>query len=100
MVRVLALAGATVTVRLTDGPRPGPAVAAALLPVAVLAHRLAPEDRAPFVAPDDERWAAAHGRWAVPLCAGSAVGAVRVAEPPGGAGRVRSPSGTSGPSRA
>ncbi|CAL9501269.1 hypothetical protein SUDANB176_03447 [Streptomyces sp. enrichment culture] len=78
---VLALAGAAVTVRLTDEPRPGPAVAAALLLVAVLAPLLAPEDWALFTAPDDDRWAAAHDRWAVLLGAGSAVAAVCAAEP-------------------
>ncbi|MEV5549376.1 ABC transporter [Streptomyces sp. NPDC052309] len=64
---VFALAGAAVAVRLTDEPRPGPGVAAALLVSAALAPLLAPESWALFVPSADERWAAAHDRWAVLL---------------------------------
>ncbi|MFE2358352.1 ABC transporter [Streptomyces parvulus] len=72
VVALLALAGGAAAVRLTDGARPGPAVAAALLLAAVLAPLSLPEDWALFVAPGDPRWAAAHDRWAV-LLAGAAV---------------------------
>ncbi|MER6803900.1 MULTISPECIES: ABC transporter [Streptomyces] len=81
VICALALAGATVAVRLTDEPRPGPSVAAALLLAAVLAPLLAPESWALFVPPGDERWAAAHDRWAVLLCAALVVAAVGAAEP-------------------
>ncbi|MFI8303583.1 ABC transporter [Streptomyces sp. NPDC085927] len=77
----LALAGAAFAVRRSDGTRPGQAVAGALFATAVLASLLWPERWALFVAPDDERWAAAHDRWAVLLCAALAVWAVCGAEP-------------------
>ncbi|MET8571202.1 ABC transporter [Streptomyces sp. NPDC004783] len=77
----LALAGAAAVIRLTDEPRPGPAVAAALLIGAVLAPLLVPEDWALFAVPDDPRWAAAHDRWAVLLTATAVVGAACGPEP-------------------
>ncbi|MEU9590166.1 ABC transporter [Streptomyces sp. NPDC048193] len=86
---VLALAGAAAAVRLTDEPRPGPAVAAALLVVAVLAPLLLPEDRSLFVVPDDPRWPAAHDRWAVLLTAVAVVWAACGPEPVGRRGRRR-----------
>nr|WP_202437621.1 ABC transporter [Streptomyces sp. SID5910] len=84
---VLALAGAAAAVRLTDEARPGPAVAAALLVVAVLAPLLIPEDWALFVVPDDPRWPAAHDRWAVVLAAVAVVWAACGPEPLGGRAR-------------
>ncbi|MFJ8542961.1 ABC transporter [Streptomyces sp. NPDC093586] len=84
---VLALAGAAAAVRLTDEPRPGPAVAATLLVVAVLAPLLSPEDWALFVVPDDPRWPAAHDRWAVLLAVVAVAGAMCGPEPLGRRGR-------------
>ena len=69
---VLALAAGASAVRLTDEPRPGPSVAAALLLAAVAAPLLLPERWALFVWVGDDRWAAAHERWAW-LLVGSAV---------------------------
>lgn len=77
----LALAGAAFAVRRSDSTRPGQAVAGALFTTAVPASLLWPERWALFVAPDDERWAAAHDRWTVLLCAALAVWAVCGAEP-------------------
>lgn len=77
----LALAGAAGAVHRSDRTRPGQAVAGAFLATAVLASLLWPERWALFVAPDDERWAAAHDRWTVLLCAALAVWAVCGAEP-------------------
>ncbi|MFF5159045.1 ABC transporter [Streptomyces sp. NPDC000348] len=101
-VLALALSGAALAVHRGDGARPGQAVAGFLLAPAVLGPLLAPGSWALFTTPDDTRWAAAHDRWAVLLCAAVAVGAVCAAEPVRriGRGRLRSPSGTSGPSRA
>ncbi|MFE9924419.1 ABC transporter [Streptomyces sp. NPDC005774] len=77
----LALAGAAFAVRRSDSTRPGQAVAGALFTTAVLASVLWPERWALFVAPDDEKWAAAHDRWTVLLCAALAVWAACGAEP-------------------
>lgn len=86
---VLALAGAAAAVRLTDEPRPGPAVATALLIVAVLAPLLIPDDWALFVVPGDPRWSAAHDRWAILLAAFAVAWAVCGPEPVGRRGRRR-----------
>ncbi|MFF4474531.1 ABC transporter [Streptomyces sp. NPDC001599] len=98
---VLALAAAALAVRLTDEERPGPFVAAALLLTAVLAPLLAPEGWALFVQADDPRWSAAHDRWAVMAAAVAVAGAACGPEPVGRGRtrRLRSPCGTSGPSR-
>ncbi|MEU5226351.1 hypothetical protein AB0G55_27495 [Streptomyces toyocaensis] len=82
---------AAAAVRRGDGARPGQAVAGSLLAPAVPGPLPVPGSRALFVTPDD-------ARWAVLLCAAVAVGA---AEPVrrGIPRRLRSPSGTSGPSR-
>lgn len=98
----LALTGAAVAVHRGDSTRPGQAVAGFLLALAVLGPLLAPGSWALFVTPDDARWAVAHDRWAVLLGAAVVVGAVCATEPVRriGPGRLRSPSGTSGPSRA
>ncbi|MFF0111492.1 ABC transporter [Streptomyces prasinus] len=77
----LALAGAAFAVRRSDSTRPGPAVAGALFATAVSASLLWPERWALFVAPGDGRWAAAHDRWSVLLCAALAAWAVCGAEP-------------------
>ncbi|MGV9695000.1 ABC transporter [Streptomyces sp. NPDC003470] len=87
----LALAGAAAAVRLTDEPRPGPGVAAALLVTAVLGPLLIPAEWALLVVPDDPRWPAAHDRWAVLLAAVVVVWAVSGPEPLGRRGRRRPP---------
>ncbi|MBD0840434.1 ABC transporter [Streptomyces sp. TRM68416] len=69
----LALAGAAGALRVTDEPRPGTAVAAALLVVAVVAPLLMPDDWEMFAAPGAPGWATAHQGWAV-VVAGAALG--------------------------
>jgi hypothetical protein len=98
-VGVLALAGGTVAVRLTDETRPGPFIAASLLLTAVLAPLLAPEAWALFAQADDPRWPAAHDRWAVLLVAAAVVGALCGPEPVGRGGRgvARKVRGAGGP---
>lgn len=76
-----ALAGAAAALRLTDEARPGRAVAAVLLTAAVLAPLVLPERWALFVPPDDERWAAAHDRWALALAGAGALWAACGPEP-------------------
>ncbi|MEU7471424.1 ABC transporter [Streptomyces sp. NPDC044984] len=100
----LALAGAALAIHRGDGARPGQAVAGSLLVGSVLGPLLTPGSWALFTAPDDARWAAAHDRWAVLLCAVVVVGAACATEPGRRLTRrgfrgLRSPSGTSGPSR-
>nr|WP_308187723.1 ABC transporter [Streptomyces sp. CNZ748] len=97
---VLALAGAAFAVR-RDSARPGQGVAALLLVCGVLAPLLSPADWGMFTAPGDPRWAAAHDRWTVLLCALLLALAVSCAEPVRRRTlrAFRSPSGTSGPSR-
>ncbi|WP_234312543.1 ABC transporter [Streptomyces sp. SCSIO 75703] len=80
-IGALTLACAAAAVRWSEGPRPGPAVASALLAVAVLAPPLAPEGWALFATPDDPRWAPAHERWAWLLAAGTAAWALCAPEP-------------------
>ncbi|MFI5568634.1 ABC transporter [Streptomyces sp. NPDC051740] len=98
----LALAGSAFAIRRGDGARPGQAVAAFLLVGSVLGPLLTPGSWALFTTPDDTRWAAGHDRWAVLLCAALLVGAVCATEPRRRLTLrgLRSPSGTSGPSRA
>ena len=96
----LAVAGAAVAVRFTEVTRPGPRVAAGLLTSAVLAMVGWPGRWALFVPVEDERWAAAHERWAVVLAGAVLVGALGAVEPlrrraggfrqAGGAGASRS----------
>ncbi len=97
----LALTGAAFAVHRREAARPGQAVAGFLLVTAVLAPLLCPEDWALFVTPEDERWAVAHDRWTVLLGALLLAGALCLTEPVRRYGRrgLRSPSGTSGPSR-
>ncbi|MEU3095035.1 ABC transporter [Streptomyces sp. NPDC006967] len=97
----LALTGAALAVHRGDSARPGQAVAGFVLGCAILAPLLCPDDRALFVGPDDPRWAAAHDRWTVLLCAVLLTGAVAVTEPVRRSvrRRLRSPSGTSDRSR-
>ncbi|GGX29140.1 ABC transporter [Streptomyces malachitofuscus] len=101
-VLVLALTGAAFAIHRGDGARPGQAVAGFLLASAVLGPLLSPGSWALFVTPDDPRWAAAHDRWALLLCAVLAAGALCAAEPVRRfrLRRLMSPSGTSDPSRA
>jgi hypothetical protein len=77
----LAVAGAAAAVRFTEATRPGLPVAAALLTTAVLAMLFWPARWALFVPVEDERWAAAHDRWALVLAATALVGAVCAVEP-------------------
>ncbi|MEY7979414.1 ABC transporter, partial [Streptomyces pilosus] len=72
------------------------AVAGFLLVTAVLAPLLCPEDWALFVPPGDERWPAAHDRWAVLLGVVLLAGAACLTEPlrRHRRRRLRSPSGT------
>ncbi len=97
----LALAGASFAVRRRDAARPGQAAGAFLLVAAVLAPLLSPAEWALFTAPDDPRWADAHGRWTLLLGAALLAVAVCCAEPVRRRTlrTLRSPSGTSGPSR-
>lgn len=97
----LALAGSALAIHRGDGARPGQAVAAFLLVGSVLGPLLVPGRWALFVTPDDPRWAAAHDRWTALLCAAVVVGAVCATEPRRRLALrgLRSPSGTSGPSR-
>ncbi|MFC8424450.1 ABC transporter [Streptomyces sp. NPDC057236] len=101
-VLALALAGAAFAIHRGDGARPGQAVAASLLVGSVLGPLLTPASWALFTTPGDERWAAGHDRWALLLCAALLVGAACATEPRRRRTRrgLRSPSGTSGPSRA
>ncbi|MGW7222892.1 ABC transporter [Streptomyces sp. NPDC054826] len=77
----LALAGAACAVRCSYGARPGQAVAGGLIAAAVLAPLVWPDRWALFVVPGDERWAAAHDRWAVLLSAAVAVWIACAPEP-------------------
>lgn len=97
----LALTGAALAVRRGDSARPGQAVAGFVLGCAILTPLLCPDDWALFVGPDDPRWAAAHDRWTVLLCAVLLTGAVAVTEPVRRSARrrLRFPSGTSDRSR-
>ncbi|MDT6985258.1 ABC transporter [Streptomyces lusitanus] len=97
----LALAGASFAVRRRGSGRPGQAVAAALVVAAVLAPLLSPPHWALFTVPDDPRWADGHGHWTLLLCAALLAVAVCCAEPVRRRTlrTLRSPSGTSGPSR-
>ncbi|MEU0105251.1 ABC transporter [Streptomyces sp. NPDC006251] len=78
---VLAVAGAAAAVRFSDATRPGPPVAAGLLTSAVLAVLFWPKRWALFVPVEDDRWAAAHDRWAVVLAGAVLVGGVCAGEP-------------------
>ncbi|MFJ5561033.1 hypothetical protein ACIQCD_27370 [Streptomyces sp. NPDC093250] len=108
-VLALALTGSAFAIHRGDSARPGQAVAGFLLVAAILGPLLSPGSWALFVTPDDPRWAAAHDRWTLLLCAVLAAGAVCAMEP---VRRFRlrfrfrfrlrglmSPSGTSDPSR-
>ncbi|MGI5455985.1 ABC transporter [Streptomyces sp. CA-249302] len=77
----LALAAGALAVRLTDEPRPGPSVAAALLFTAVVGPLLLPGRWALFVFPPDKRWEAAHERWGMVLAAALVLWAACLGEP-------------------
>jgi hypothetical protein len=101
-VCVLALAAGAAAVRLTDAPAPGVSVAAALLFTAVVAPLLLPDQWALFVPPGDQRWGVAHERWAGVLAGAVVLWGICLPEPlrrGPGALRLRSPCGTSDPSR-
>ncbi|MFI6659649.1 ABC transporter [Streptomyces sp. NPDC050523] len=99
---VLALAAGAAAVRLSDAPAPGPSVAAALLFTAVVTPLLLPWRWDLLVPLGDERWGAAHERWAWVLVGAAVLWGLCLPEPlrrrPAGA-RIRFPSGTSSPSR-
>ncbi|MEV0242007.1 ABC transporter [Streptomyces sp. NPDC050674] len=78
---VLAVAGAAAAVRFSEVTRPGPPVAGALLTTAVLTLLFWPGRLALFVPVQDERWAAAHERWAVVLGGAVLLGLVCTVEP-------------------
>ncbi|CAM5609009.1 ABC transporter [Streptomyces purpurascens] len=70
-----------VAVRRSDIARPGPRLAAGLLTSAMLALLFWPGRWALFVPVQDERWAAAHDRWAVVAVAALLVGVLGAGEP-------------------
>ncbi|MEU7718055.1 ABC transporter [Streptomyces tibetensis] len=78
---VLAVAGAAAAVRFSEATRPGLPVTGALLTTAVLTVLLWPGRWALFVQVQDERWAAAHERWALVLGGAVLLGAACTAEP-------------------
>ncbi|MFC8145399.1 ABC transporter [Streptomyces paradoxus] len=78
---VLAVAGALAAVRFSEVTRPGLPVTGGLLTTAVLAMLFWPGRWALFVPVQDERWAAAHDRWAVVLAGAVVLGVVCAAEP-------------------
>jgi hypothetical protein len=78
---VLAVAAAAVAVRCSDVARPGPRLAAGLLTSAMLVQLFWPGRWALLVPVQDERWAAAHDRWAVVLAGAVVLGAVCAVEP-------------------
>ncbi|MFI8896232.1 ABC transporter [Streptomyces paradoxus] len=78
---VLAVAGAAAAVRFSEVARPGLPVSGGLLATAVLALLFWPGRWALFVPVEDERWAAAHDRWAVVLAGAVVLGAVCALEP-------------------
>ncbi|MGW0862605.1 ABC transporter [Streptomyces sp. NPDC002611] len=77
----LALTAAVIAVRHTDLTHPGPRLAAGLLTSAVLTLLFWPDRWALFVPVQDDRWAAAHDRWAVVLAVALLVGVLGVGEP-------------------
>ncbi|MFF5966812.1 ABC transporter [Streptomyces collinus] len=78
---VLAVTGAAAAVRFSEVTRPGLPVTGGLLATAVLAMLFWPGRWALFVPVQDERWAAAHDRWAVVLAGALVLGAVCAVEP-------------------
>ncbi|MBB3081161.1 ABC transporter [Streptomyces violarus] len=78
---VLAVATAVVAVRHSDIARPGPRLAAGLLTSAALVLLFWPKRWALLVPVEDERWAAAHDRWAVVLVGAVLVGVLGAGEP-------------------
>ncbi|MBW6434805.1 hypothetical protein KZ829_13760 [Actinoplanes hulinensis] len=82
-VEAAALGGVALAVgavRLRSGDNGGIVAAPAVLVLVIAASRI-PPDLALYVPPGDERWAAAHDRWAVLLAAAVAVSVWAVAEP-------------------
>ncbi|MCX4881834.1 ABC transporter [Streptomyces sp. NBC_00847] len=78
---VLAPAAGALAVRLTDEPRPGPSVAATVLFTAVIAPLSLPDRWALFVSAQDDRWGAAHTRWAWLLAGSMTALALSMPEP-------------------
>ncbi|MFE7896305.1 ABC transporter [Streptomyces sp. NPDC057424] len=77
----LAVTGAAAAVRCSEAARPGLPVAGGLVTTAVLAMLFWPGRWALFVPVQDERWAAAHDRWAVVLAGAVILGVVSAVEP-------------------
>ncbi|MFJ5995601.1 ABC transporter [Streptomyces sp. NPDC092370] len=77
----LAVTGAAAAVRFSEAARPGLPVAGGLLTTAVLAMLFWPGRWPLFVPVHDERWAAAHDRWAVVLTAVVLLGVLCALEP-------------------
>nr|WP_308289927.1 ABC transporter [Streptomyces cylindrosporus] len=77
----LALAAGALAIRLTDEPRPGPSVAAALLFTAVVGPLSLPARWALLVFPQDKRWEASHERWGMVLAATVVVWVACLGEP-------------------
>ncbi|MFB9538111.1 MULTISPECIES: ABC transporter [Streptomyces] len=77
----LAVSAAAVAVRRSDLTRPGPRLAAGLLTSAMLVLLFWPGRWALLVPVEDERWAAAHDRWAVVLAGAVLVGVLGAVEP-------------------
>ncbi|GAA2234486.1 ABC transporter [Streptomyces indiaensis] len=78
---VLAVAGGAAVVRFSELTRPGRSLAAGLLTTSVLAMLFWPGRWALFVPVEDERWGAAHDRWAVLLAVAVILGALCTVEP-------------------
>ncbi|MFI2714751.1 ABC transporter [Streptomyces collinus] len=78
---VLAVTAAAAVVRFSEVARPGLPVAGGLLATAVLVMLFWPGRWALFVPVEDERWSAAHDRWAVVLAGAVVLGAVCAVEP-------------------
>ncbi|MEV5353362.1 ABC transporter [Streptomyces sp. NPDC052693] len=78
---VLAVTGAAALIRRTETARPGLPVAGGFLTTAVLAVLLWPDRWALFVPVEDERWPAAHDRWAVVLTGAAVTAALCTTEP-------------------
>jgi hypothetical protein len=77
----LAVSAAAVAVRRSDITRPGPRLAAGLLTSAMLVLLFWPGRWALLVPVEDDRWAAAHDRWAVVLAGAAVVGVLGAVEP-------------------
>ena len=94
----LALAAGALAVRLTQEPRPGPSVAAALLFTGIVSPLLLPKSWALFVWPQDKRWDTSHERWAWVLAGALTVLLLCLREPVRRLRPLRRGTGSSSPS--